>query len=267
MALFVTVVSRSIVLCACLAASSCAASGGALDDVPGLASAVVDAGASVPTNVDASAGAPGHRDGGGPAVDAGAARNGSTPSDASAGAAHDASASHDSGGTTGAGLLLARYTESSAFKAVAIWNAGTSAVDLSRYGLCLVSNANTYCNAKALLSGSLAPNGVRTVCFGPATNVAICDVNSNTVNVNGDDRVGLFLDANGDGAIELTDTPVDAFGELRVPPAGTPWADKTFARWRCTSRSGAEPFDVTSWFDEVPPNPDTVNLRALPPCR
>jgi hypothetical protein len=248
MALAVTFASRSFVFGACLVAASCAASGGAIDDVSAAAPARVDAGAALPPSFDASAVDASVRDSGAQAVDAGAPPR-------------------DAGPPTAAGLLIARYTESSAFKAIAIWNKGASTVDLSRYGLCLVSNANTYCNAKAMLSGSLAANAVWTVCYGSATSVPVCDVNSNTVNVNGDDRIGLFLDANGDGVIELTDTPVDAFGELRVPPSGTPWADKTFARWNCAPRDGAGAFVVASWFDDVQPNPDTTGLRVVPSCR
>lgn len=235
---------------------ACAASGGSIDDV-GDSGAVVSS-----TAID---GAP--RDAAVTPTDAGASGDTRPRSDADAVLAADAVVPRDADVSVSSGLLIARYTESSTFKAIAIWNAGTSAVDLSRYGLCLVSNANTYCNAKAMLSGSLAANAVRTVCYGSATSVPICDLNSNTVNVNGDDRIGLFLDANGDGIIELTDTPVDAFGELRVPPAGTPWADKTFARWNCAPRDGSGAFVVASWFDDVQPNPDTTGLRVTPSCR
>jgi hypothetical protein len=267
MTLAVTFASRSFVFGACMVAASCAASGGAIDDVSDAAPGLVDAGAALPPSFDASAVDASVRDGGAQAVDAGAPRDVATVSDGSGGPSPDAAPPRDAGAPTAAGLLIARYTESSAFKAIAIWNKGASTVDLSRYGLCLVSNANTYCNAKAMLSGSLAANAVRTVCYGAATSVPICDLNSNTVNVNGDDRIGLFLDANGDGVIELTDTPVDAFGELRVPPSGTPWADKTFARWNCVPRDGAGAFVVTSWFDDVQPNPDTTGLRLTPSCR
>jgi hypothetical protein len=243
--------------------AGCAASGGLLDSA--LEPALGDGGGPRDAGRIQDAGAP--------ALDAAASSTPDAAAPADAASPRDAGSPRDGGGMADAGipggstLLIARYTESSAFKAIAVWNRGASTVDLTRYGLCLVSNANAYCNAKAMLSGSLAANAVRTICYGSGSSIPICDVNSNTVNVNGDDRVGLFFDSNGDGVIELGDAPIDAFGELRTPPVGMPWADKTFVRWNCVARDGASSFDVASWFDATTPVPDTSNLRLVPPCR
>lgn len=166
-------------------------------------------------------------------------------------------------------LLISRLVEAAWFKAVSVWNPSSRAIDLSRYGVCLESNGNAYCNGQVMLTGSLAPNAVLTLCNGTATSPSLCDQQlPGIVNFNGDDRFGIYVDANQNGRVDRdADLRVDHFGEPGVQPSSLVWAGKTFARFKCTPYLGGGPFVTTEWFDEVTPSPDRTSLRAVPVCR
>jgi hypothetical protein len=166
-------------------------------------------------------------------------------------------------------LLISRLVEAAWFKAVSVWNPSSRAIDLSRYGVCLESNGNAYCNGQVMLTGTLAPNAVLTLCNGTATSPSLCDQQlPGIVNFNGDDRFGLYVDANQNGRVDRdADLRVDHFGEPGVQPSSLVWAGKTFARFKCTPYLGGGPFVTTEWFDEVTPSPDRTSLRAVPVCR
>ncbi len=166
-------------------------------------------------------------------------------------------------------LLISRLVEAAYFKAVSVWNPSSRAIDLSRYGVCLESNGNAYCNGQVMLTGTLAPNAVLTLCNGTATSPSLCDQQlPGIVNFNGDDRFGLYVDANQNGRVDRdADLRVDHFGEPGVQPSSLVWAGKTYARFKCTPYLGGGPFVTSEWFDEVTPSPDRTSLRAVPVCR
>ena len=166
-------------------------------------------------------------------------------------------------------LLISRLVEAAYFKAVSVWNPSSRTIDLSRYGVCLESNGNAYCNGQVMLTGTLAPNAVLTLCNGTATSPSLCDQQlPGIVNFNGDDRFGLYVDANQNGRVDRdADLRVDHFGEPGVQPSSLVWAGKSYARFKCTPYLGVGPFVTSEWFDEVTPSPDRTNLRAVPVCR
>jgi hypothetical protein len=174
-------------------------------------------------------------------------------------------------------VLIAKYVESAFFKAIVLWNPGSRTIDLARYGLCLQSNQYTSCNWSVMLSGSLAPNGTFVLCNGTASPDTQCDVkNTDVINFNGDDRVGLYFDVNQNARVDYaTDLRVDHFGEPGVQPPLDTWADKTYRRHKCVPYIGGQGFSVSAWYDDVSVRtgdagtfqPDRTTLRATPACR
>ncbi len=174
-------------------------------------------------------------------------------------------------------VLIAKYVESAWFKAIVIWNPGSRPVDLARYGLCLQSNQYTSCNWSVMLAGSLAANGTFVMCNGTANPDAQCDVkNTDVINFNGDDRIGLYFDVNQNGRVDYDrDLRVDHFGEPGVQPNGQIWGDKTYRRYNCVPYLGGRSFNVSDWFDDASVRagdagafqPDRTALRAVPVCR
>ncbi len=174
-------------------------------------------------------------------------------------------------------VLIAKYVESGYFKAIVLWNPGVRAIDLGRYGLCLQSNQYTSCNWSVMLGGSLAAGGTFVLCNGSASPDTQCDVqNTDVINFNGDDRVGLYFDVNQNGRVDsATDLRADHFGEPGVQPPSQLWADKTYRRFNCVPYTGGRPFDVAEYFDDVSVrtgdagtfHPDRTALREAPTCR
>lgn len=145
-------------------------------------------------------------------------------------------------------------------KAAEIYNCGAEALDLARTHLCLVRNDDTTCSATASLAGGanaeLAPGGVLPVCRSlegtfndPYTSLTDrCEVAlGSALYFNGDDRLVLFDDVDGDGEFGDADTLLDAFGEIAVRPADTPWAERSFRRCRLSPHDGGA-FDVMDSF-------------------
>ncbi len=174
-------------------------------------------------------------------------------------------------------VLIAKYVEAAWFKAIVLWNPGSRPIDLARYGLCLQSNQYTSCNWSVMLSGTLAANGTFVLCNGTANPDSQCDVkNTDVVNFNGDDRVGLYFDVNQNGRVDYDrDLRVDHFGEPGVQPSGQVWGDKTYRRYNCVPYLGGRAFNVSEWFDDVSVRtgdagtfqPDRTSLRSVPVCR
>lgn len=159
-------------------------------------------------------------------------------------------------------VIVSEYLESSGNynKAVELFNCGAEAVDLGRVGVCLVSNDDTDCSAQSLAGeGSLAAGAVWTTCrtrggtfndpYEPVR--AACDAELGGAAVfNGDDRLVIFWDADGDGRRGATDPVLDTFGDPAARPAGTPWAEVVMRR--CDRTPGAT--DPDARFTRHPRN-------------
>ena len=149
-------------------------------------------------------------------------------------------------------MVISEYVEgSSNNKALELYNCGAEIIDLSTVGVCLENNGGDVmgggrCNQQSVLSGTLAPGAVFTICNPTLPGAGACDVQSgNLTSFNGDDRVIIFDDANGSATFEPgADGLFDVLGTLGEAPADRPWADVTLRRCDFTPFDGVSPFDL-----------------------
>ena len=157
-------------------------------------------------------------------------------------------------------------------KAFEIYNCSPGDLQLSDFAVCLVSNANTTCSATMGLPSMNLPTGaVFTMCRSmvagggdPVDDIANnCQLEASGVaNFNGNDRLVLFRDVDGNDALGGADEIVDAFGELAVDP-GSIWANVTYRRCDFTQYDGTGAFDVAALYTEHPQN-DATDFGMAP---
>ncbi|MGM0555401.1 MAG: amidohydrolase family protein [Myxococcota bacterium] len=160
-------------------------------------------------------------------------------------------------------LIISEYIEGSGSdnKAVELYNCGATDFDLTNFGICLVSNQNTTCNATANFSATSLPSDeVYTVCkstTGDAVDAIKNDCDeeiSSVMNFNGNDRLVVFRDEDGDGSYDdSVDVLTDAFGQPSVEPSGTPWADTLYRRCNLTPYDTTTAFDVSTYYNSYGP--------------
>jgi cytosine/adenosine deaminase-related metal-dependent hydrolase len=160
-------------------------------------------------------------------------------------------------------LIISEYIEGSGSdnKAVELYNCGASDFDLTNFGICLVSNANTTCNATATFSATNLPSDdVYTVCkstSGDAVDAIKNDCDeelSNVMNFNGNDRLLVFRDEDGDDSYDDSiDVLTDAFGQPSVEPSGDPWANSLYRRCDTTPYDATSTFDVSTYYNAYSP--------------
>jgi len=143
-----------------------------------------------------------------------------------------------SGGTTGGTpkLFFSEYVEgSSNNKALEIYNAGSSSVDLSTCGLNRYSNGGTtgYAVKIASQGGFLAAGDVWVICHSSISTPSLCDELTSTINHNGNDTWEIVCNG----------VTQDVFGQVGYDP-GTSWdaggistVDQTLRR-KCSVTSG-----------------------------
>lgn len=171
--------------------------------------------------------------------------------------------------TGAACVLISEYLESSSTKALEIWNCGSAPLALDSYILCLESNAATTCTTHLPLSGTLAAGKTYVVCA--ATFGTACSTTSAVVNFNGNDRIALFRDTNGNGTVERgTDVVVDSIGELgALPPSGvspsatSPWEETDLRRATCAPFAGTATFTTASFYTAAS-STSLTNLGVAP---
>jgi hypothetical protein len=157
-------------------------------------------------------------------------------------------------------LYISEVVEGSANnKAIELYNSCTTPVDLGDFGVCLVSNDKDTCDSDTRddLSGTLGAMEVYGLCnsqHDPGTpDDADCDLDSGVTNFNGDDRLFIYRDADGDDAFtDGTDPIVDAFGERAVQPGSEIWEDITYRRCDFSLYDGTTPFDVDTAYTAHP---------------
>ncbi len=168
-------------------------------------------------------------------------------------------------------VLISEYLDASSNeRAIELWNRCTTPVSLGRLRLCLETNSHTDCHEDTALSGTLGANAVVVVCH-PNFRSGPCDFTNDAVDYNGDDRIALFFDANGNGSIERTsDVLVDSFGRLGFsPPSGVvpavnqPWEDVDWQRTSCSAFTGGTNFDATRHYARASSN-DRSHLGVAP---
>ncbi len=164
-------------------------------------------------------------------------------------------------------LIISEYFEGSGSnnKAIELYNCASQDLELSDFGICLISNDNTLdmttnrgCTSVHVMAAkTLSFRDVHTVCkasSGPQGDPVDdirngCQETTSTMNFNGDDRLVVFLDENGDGQFDTNDTIVDALGQTDVRPAQTTWQDKVLRRCNLTQFDGATSYSTSSFFE------------------
>jgi len=165
----------------------------------------------------------------------------------------------------GACLIVSEYIEGSGSnnKALELYNCGSTTLNLSDYGICIAFNSSTSCDADATLSSTtLATGDVYGVCRSktgtsgdPVAGVKNnCDEElSSVIKFNGNDRLRVFRDENGDGAYSSgSDTKMDQFGEISNPPSGDPWKDTTYRRCNLAPYLGQSSFLASDYYTSHP---------------
>lgn len=157
-------------------------------------------------------------------------------------------------------LIISEYIEGQGMnnKAIEIFNCGTSPLALGDYGICLVRNEATGCSViDELPPSTLAPGAVRTICRtkggtfnDPMQTIADhCEVElPGTMSFNGDDRIGIFHDADGDGAFGGGDTLTDMLGRFGYQPPVWTWQDLSLRRCSFVPTDGESFYDHQEHF-------------------
>ncbi len=154
-------------------------------------------------------------------------------------------------------LLISEYIEGTAYnKAIELYNCDTDPIDLSNFGLCVVTNDSTTCDSRydLTLSGTLGAGDVLTLCAtGMDTAVydpANCDIVDSTLRYfNGDDRIVVYEDDDSSGGYSAGDLPADVFGEIASQPTNSSiWADVTLRRCNFQRFDGLSGFDFTQFY-------------------
>lgn len=152
-------------------------------------------------------------------------------------------------------LFFSEYMEGSSYnKAIEIYNATDSDIDLSLVTVQLYSNGAASPTASVTLSGVLASDSVFVLSHGSASAaiLALADLTSSAVcNWNGDDAVALVFDG----------TIVDVFGQIGLDP-GSAWGvaptvsvNATLQRMTsicCGDTDGSDAFDPAVEYVGLP---------------
>jgi len=157
-------------------------------------------------------------------------------------------------------LIISEYIEGQGMnnKAIEIFNCGTTPIPLADYGICLVRNEATSCSVTDELPAStLEPGAVRTICRTKGgtfndpmqTIVDHCEVEMpGLMTFNGDDRIGIFHDADGDGAFGGDDTITDMLGRFGYQPPVWTWQDLSLRRCSFAPTDGESFYDHEEHF-------------------
>ena len=151
-------------------------------------------------------------------------------------------------------VRFSEYIEGSANnKAFELENCGTSDLDLTDIKVCVVANSGQNCGSTETLSGTLAMGDVLAFCHSQLSSsvadLSKCDYTSTATNFNGDDRLLVFQDADGDGQPNSSTDVIDAFGETTSQPSGKPWEDVSLRRCNNARYDGVGMFDISTYRD------------------
>lgn len=151
-------------------------------------------------------------------------------------------------------LIISEVIDGSANnKAIELFNCGSTPVDLDPYRVCVVANGAATCAGSIRPAGTLAAGDTYSVCqsasSAPVLDPATCDLAVPTVTFNGNDRILVFVNGDGNGSYDAgADTAVDAFGETSSDPGANLWVDRTLRRCNRTPYLGVGAFDVDTYF-------------------
>lgn len=157
-------------------------------------------------------------------------------------------------------LIISEYIEGQGMnnKAIEIFNCGAAPIPLADYGICLVRNEATSCSVSDKLPESaLQPGAVRTICRtkggtfnDPMQTIADhCEVEMpSLMTFNGDDRIGIFHDADGDGSFGGGDSITDMLGRFGYQPPQWTWQDLSLRRCSFAPTDGESFYDHEEHF-------------------
>ncbi len=166
-------------------------------------------------------------------------------------------------------LLISEYIEgNSNNKAVEFYNCSGGTLSLQSVRVCLFSNDNTSCsNARPFTLTELGDGMVTVLCNSqadPAIKTACQNNTSSIATFNGDDRIVVFLDVDGNDAFDPgSDTVLDAFGQYGTRPASDEWQNITFERCSPTRYDGVAAFDPMAYYTSQPVDTSS-NLGVAP---
>ncbi len=153
-------------------------------------------------------------------------------------------------------LVLSEYWDGPMMdKALEVYNCGNTQISLAGIRVCLVRNSDTTCSASYGFSGSLPAGGTYTLCNSSLSHPQAgsrCDAREGQVTTfNGDDRLLLYVDIDGNGILNPTDARVDAFGEQNVVVADRPWLDGHYTRCNLNAYDGLSTFVLSSYWESL----------------
>ncbi len=159
------------------------------------------------------------------------------------------------GAPTGCKVIISEYIEGSGGdnKAIELYNCSNNPIDLTSIGVCIYSNGDTDCSNTIILSEptALAVNDVFMLCKnktgGEQGIQDNCDVMTEVISMNGDDRLLIFEDKDSSNSFTMGDDILDAFGELPVRPMTSLWSNQTLRRCDFTPHDGST-FDAATLY-------------------
>ncbi|MCA9523819.1 MAG: hypothetical protein KC609_22775 [Myxococcales bacterium] len=173
-------------------------------------------------------------------------------------------------------LIISEYIEGQGNnnKALELYNCGERPLLLHGFGVCVLRSATDLCSdSQALGGGMLQPGAVLTLCrtrggtfqdpFVPLRDRCQVEMKS-VLNVNGDDRLVILFDRNGDGAFDLAhDQVVDMLGRFGWYPSTFPFADVALRRCNLTPFLGDRYFSLEEHYT-VHPRHDFTDYGVPP---
>lgn len=151
-------------------------------------------------------------------------------------------------------LMISEYVEGTFYnKAIEIYNCEGAPVALERYEVCMARDADSGCSRWYDMQGTMQAGETLVICNQNASTdlFVYCDVFENHVTeFNGDDRLFVYHDENGDGKYDAGDTVVDAFGEIAQKPPTFEWVDTSLSRCNLSPYSGTGAWSTLDYFEE-----------------
>lgn len=181
----------------------------------------------------------------------------------------------DGGVVASSCLIISEYIEGQGNnnKAIELYNCGTTTLTLDEFAVCLVRNEDSSCSmSHSFAAVDLVPGAVHTACRtkdgtfeDPIDTIRDnCDEEAGSaVTFNGDDRLVVFRDTDGDGVLGSDEQIMDALGNIATPPDDMVWSDVDLRRCNFTPADGFSEFVYTDYYT-VHDRHDATNFGVAP---
>jgi len=162
-------------------------------------------------------------------------------------------------------FVVSEYVEGAGTytKGIELYNCGNTRTGKD-VGICLVRNGDSSCSVTTMTDVDEVPaKGVVTLCRsleGRTGDPVVgfkerCDVQIGTApSFNGDDRIVVFQDIDGDSKFGTDDVVLDVFGAVPSQPDGMPWSNVVLRRVKAEANTSlnATSFETLKWFSAYP---------------